>query len=84
MSFVILGMLGAGLVLAAFAAGWLAAGRMAEKRAVTAEKQVGEEERRRLKAEQDAFRTLLNYNTEMAYGPDPNEYMNPEEGDATS
>jgi len=83
MSF-ILGSLGACLVLVVFAAGWIAAGRMSEKKAVIAEQKIGEEERRRLKAEQDAFRTLLNYNTEVAYGPDPNEYMNPEEGDATS
>jgi len=87
MSF-ILGSLGACLVLVVFAAGWFAGDRVAEKRrekkAVIAEQKIGEEERRGLKAEQDAFRTLLNYNTEMAYGPDPNEYMNPEEGDATS
>ena len=45
---------------------------------------IGEEERRRLKAEQDAFRQLINYNTSVAYGPDINEYMNPEESEAAS
>ncbi len=84
----IYGFLGAILALAVFAAGaicgWRLNEKMREKKAVIAEQQVGEEERRRLKAEQDAFRQLINYNTSVAYGPDINEYMNPEESEAAS
>ena len=84
----IYGFLGAVLALGVFAAGaicgWRLNEKMREKKAVIAEQQVGEEERRRLKAEQDAFRQLINYNTSVAYGPDLSEYMNPEESEATS
>jgi hypothetical protein len=84
----IYGFLGAVLALGVFATGaicgWRLNEKMREKKAVIAEQQVGEEERRRLKAEQDAFRQLINYNTSVAYGPDPSEYMNPEESEATS
>lgn len=82
------GFLGAVLALGVFATGaicgWRLNEKMHEKKAVIAEQQVGEEERRRLKAEQDAFRQLINYNTSVAYGPDINEYMNPEESEAAS
>ena len=82
------GFLGAILALGVFATGaicgWRLKEKMREKKAVIAEQQVGEEERRRLKAEQDAFRQLINYNTSVAYGPDINEYMNPEESEAAS
>ena len=82
------GFLGAILALGVFATGaicgWRLNETMREKKAVIAEQQVGEEERRRLKAEQDAFRQLINYNTSVAYGPDINEYMNPEESEAAS
>jgi hypothetical protein len=84
----IYGFLGAILALGVFATGvicgWRLNEKMREKKAVIAEQQVGEEERRRLKAEQDAFRQLINYNTSVAYGPDLSEYMNPEESEATS
>lgn len=84
----IYGFLGAILALGVFATGaicgWRLNEKMREKKAVIAEQQVGEEERRRLKAEQDAFRQLINYNTSVAYGPDINEYMNPEESEAAS
>ena len=84
----IYGFLGAVLALGVFAAGaicgWRLNEKMREKKAVIAEQQVGEEERRRLKAEQDAFRQLINYNTSVAYGPDINEYLNPEESEAAS
>lgn len=87
MSF-ILGFLGALLALAAFVTGWISGGHMAkqrqEKRAATEERKVGEEERRRLKSEQDAFRTLLNYNSDMAYGLNMNDYVQADEGEARS
>ena len=82
------GFLGAILALGVFATGaicgWRLNEKMREKKAVIAEQQVGEEERRRLKAEQDAFRQLINYNTSVANGPDMSEYMNPEESEAAS
>lgn len=48
--------------------------KLREKNRAAVEKQMGEEERKRLLEEQAAFRTLVNYSPEMAYGLNPNEY----------
>ena len=52
---------------------------MREKRAVIAEQQIGEQELERLRKEQEAFRTMLNYNADQAYGFNPDEYLTDEE-----
>lgn len=82
----IFGFLGALLALAVFAAGVICGGSLSKKRQekqdVIEEERVGEAERRRLKSEQDAFRTLLNYNPDMAYGLNMNDYVQADEGEA--
>ena len=61
----IFGMLGAALVLSAFACGWL----LGAKRTRSASpEQPSETERERLVSEQRAFHTLLRYSPEIAYG----------------
>ena len=61
----IFGMLGAALVLAAFACGFL----LGAKRTRSASPEPpGDTERERLVSEQRAFRTLLRYSPEIAYG----------------
>ena len=69
----IIGMLGAALVLAAFAAGWALGSRRQER---AAPEPPPETERERLLAEQRAFHTLLRYSPETAYG----ESVTAEEG----
>lgn len=68
----IYGFIGAILALLLFGGGvicgWKCNDKLREKKAVIAEQTLGEEERQRLKQEQDAFRTMLNYNSDMAYG----------------
>ena len=59
----VLGLLGGGFCL-----GWKAKGWAALRGVKAEEKQSELEERRRLMAEQKAFRQMLNYNTETAYG----------------
>ncbi len=61
----ITGMLGAAMMLAAFAAGWMMGARRTPKGAADVP---GHDERERLIAEQNAFRELLRYSPEMAYG----------------
>ena len=61
----IFGMLGAFLVLAAFACGWLLGAK--GKRSAPPEPP-GDAERERLANEQLAFHTLLRYSPEIAYG----------------
>ena len=58
-------MLGAALFLAAFAAGWALGARHTPKHAP---EPPGETERERLLAEQRAFRALMRYSPEIAYG----------------
>ena len=58
-------MLGAALVLAAFAAGWQLGARRRPNGAADAPER---DERERLIAEQNAFRELLRYSPETAYG----------------
>ena len=58
-------MLGAALMLAAFAAGWCLASRRLPRRAPDTPEAA---ERERLIAEQNAFRELLRYSPETAYG----------------
>lgn len=69
------GFFGAILALVIFAAGvitgWRGYEYLRKKNAVIAEQTLGEEERRRLEREQEAFRAMLNYNVEMAYSADP-------------
>ena len=61
----IFGMLGAALVLCAFACGWL----LGAKRTRSASPEPpSETERERLVSEQRAFHTLLRYSPEIAYG----------------
>ena len=62
---IIFGMLGAALVLAAFATGFALGARRRPKRGG---EPPAETERERLLAEQRAFRTLLCYSPEIAYG----------------
>ena len=87
MSFVI-GFAGAILALGVFAVGvicgWRMNEKMREKKAVITERQIGEAERERLKREQEAFRTMLNYNPDMAYGINVNDYIGQEESEAAS
>ena len=87
MSFMI-GFLGAIVALGVFAGGaifgWRMNDKMREKKAVIAERQIGEAERERLKREQEAFRTMLNYNPDMAYGINVNDYIGQEESEAAS
>lgn len=69
------GFLGAIMALVIFAAGvivgWRGYDYMRKKNAKIAEQELGEEERRRLEREQEAFRAMLNYNAEMAYAAAP-------------
>ena len=58
-------MLGAVLILASFAAGWAVGARRAPKHAPELP---AETERERLLAEQRAFRALMRYSPETAYG----------------
>ena len=78
----IYGFIGAILALMLFGGGvvvgWKCNDKLREKKAVIAEQTLGEEERRRLKQEQDAFRTMLNYSPEMAYGVNTAEYTESE------
>ena len=62
---IIFGMLGAALVLAAFAAGFALGARRRPKRGG---EPPAETERERLLAEQRAFRALMRYSPEIAYG----------------
>jgi len=77
------GFLGAVIALGVFAAGvfcgWRLSEKLREKRAVIAEQQIGEQERERLRKEQEAFRTMLNYNADQAYGTAPDDYLTDEE-----
>ena len=83
---IVYGFLGAILALGVFAAGaycgWRLNEKLREKRSVAREQQIGEEDRARLQREQQAFRTMLNYNADMAYGINVGEYTQPEEGDS--
>jgi hypothetical protein len=49
--------------------------KLREKNRAAFEKQIGEEERRRLLEDQSAFRTLVNYSPEIAYGLNINDYI---------
>ena len=84
----IYGFLGAILALGLFAAGfffgWRMSEKMREKQTVIAEQQIGEAERDRLKREQEAFRTMLNYNPDMAYGINVGDYIGQEESEVAS
>jgi hypothetical protein len=62
---IMFGMLGAALIAAAFAAGWALGAR---RRPQCGAPSPSETERERLLAEQRAFRTLLCYSPETAYG----------------
>ena len=62
---ILFSMLGAALMLAAFAAGWLFGSRRAPRGAGEPPEAA---ERERLLAEQNAFRELLRYSPETAYG----------------
>ena len=77
------GFLGAILALSIFAAGVFAGWRgydfMRKKNAAIAEQELGEEERRRLASEQEAFRAMLNYNAERAYADAPMNGLQKEE-----
>ena len=62
---IIFAMLGASLVLGAFAAGWHIGGRRVRPQPPELP---GETERERLQREQQAFRVLMSYSPETAYG----------------
>lgn len=84
----IYGFVGAILALGLFAAGaycgWRMNDKLREKKAVITERQIGEAERERLKREQEAFRTMLNYNPDMAYGINVGDYIGQEESEVAS
>ena len=75
---IVFGFVGAILALLIFfggvMVGWRGYEKMQKKNAIIAAKEMGEAERRRLQQEQDAFRTMLNYNAETAYGINISEY----------
>jgi hypothetical protein len=81
----IYGFVGAILALGLFAAGaycgWRMNDKLREKKTVIAEREIGEAERDRLKREQEAFRTMLNYNPDMAYGINVGDYIGQEESE---
>lgn len=62
---VLIGMAGAGLSLLLVLAGWVLRGHIGRPRAP---EPPPETERERLLAEQRAFRTLMSYSPEIAYG----------------
>ena len=68
----LMGALGAIAVLTmlagGFLLGWKAAGGKSRHRSAVSEQEAGLEERRRMLEEQKAFREMLNYNAETAYG----------------
>lgn len=72
MTEVLLGALGALAVLVllciGFALGWKASRWAAGRSGQAEEKENDREERRRLMSEQKAFREIMNYSTETAYG----------------
>ena len=72
MTEMLLGAAGALIVLAllggGFCLGWKAGEWAKLRQGRIAEKEAGLEERRRLMEEQKAFRQMLNYNAETAYG----------------
>lgn len=84
----IYGFVGAILALGLFAAGaycgWRMNDKLREKKTVIAEREIGEAERNRLKREQEAFRTMLNYNPDMAYGINVGDYIGQEESEVAS
>jgi hypothetical protein len=84
----IYGFVGAILALGLFAAGaycgWRMNDKLREKKTVIAEREIGEAERDRLKREQEAFRTMLNYNPDMAYGINVGDYIGQEESEVAS
>ena len=84
----IYGFVGAILALGLFAAGaycgWRMNDKLREKKTVIAEREIGEAERNRLKHEQEAFRTMLNYNPDMAYGINVGDYIGQEESEVAS
>lgn len=85
---IVYGFLGAVLALGVFAAGaicgWRLNEKLREKRAVIAEQELGEAERERLRKEQEAFRSMLNYNAEQAYAYSADEYLSEETETAVS
>ena len=84
----IYGFVGAILALGLFATGaycgWRMNDKLREKKTVIAEREIGEAERNRLKREQEAFRTMLNYNPDMAYGINVGDYIGQEESEVAS
>lgn len=56
------------LLAGGFLLGWRAAGGRSRHRGADMEKEAGMDERRRMLEEQKAFREMLNYNAETAYG----------------
>ena len=56
------------LLAGGFLLGWRAAGGKSRNRGADMEKEAGMDERRRMLEEQKAFREMLNYNAETAYG----------------
>ena len=74
MAYILLGVLGAvlalGLVAGGFAAGWKMNNFCREKTVAAAAEALTEQEKQRLKEDQEAFQELLNYNADKAYGLD--------------
>ena len=75
MIYLIYGAAGALAVMGVLAAGihigWKAADLTEKYRRSSAAGQETEEQRRQLKAQQQAFESMLSYNTDTAYGIDP-------------
>lgn len=72
MSYVLYGaggvLLALALLLSGAVAGWKARGAWIDHTRKAVAEEVSEEEKRRLKAEQQAFDGMLNYNADIAYG----------------
>lgn len=70
----IYGVIGMVLVLLVFAAGvavgWKVKEKIEANKAKTVEKALNEKERQQLVEDQQAFRTMIGYNVDMAYGTD--------------
>lgn len=65
----IYGIIGFALAAALFISGFLLGWRMrGERYRAPTPEELGEQERKRLISEQNAFRELINYNTDVAYG----------------
>lgn len=60
-----------GLVVGGFVAGWKMNDLCREKSAAAVQEELTEQDKKRLREDNEAFQQLLNYNSDVAYGIKP-------------